>query len=138
MNANEKSATEETARTQDPREVLDPFKRVKILALLEMGCSRRMAAKQVGCAGSTITRTADREPQFHAELARAEGQSDIRALKLLRRTSEQEKYWRVAAWILERRNPEEYGRRAPHTFTGEEVMSLLARGMQNAMSAIPD
>ncbi len=50
--------------------VLDETKRKTIIALLANGSSRRMAAGYVGCAPSTITRTAARDPEFAAQLAR--------------------------------------------------------------------
>jgi hypothetical protein len=128
----------QTARIPDPREVLDATKRAKIIGMLTMGCSRRMAARQVGCAPSTITRTAERDEEFREEIAEAESQADVRALRLIRNTAQQERYWRVAAWILERRNPEEYGRRAPHTFTGTQVTELLLRGLRDVVAAVPD
>ncbi len=128
----------ETARKPDPREVLDGIKRAKILALLTMGCSRRMAAKQAGCAASTITRTAERDEEFHNQIAEAEAQADVRALRLISRTAQQERYWRVAAWLLERRNPEEYGRRAPHTFTGTQVEELLIRGLSEIVQFVKE
>jgi hypothetical protein len=127
---NEIADTSETVRQDDPREVLDGIKRAKIVAMLEMGCSRRVAARHVGCAASTITRTAQRDPDFAAELWDAESQAEVEALKLIRRTMQEEKYWRVAAWMLERRDPEEYGRRAPFTFRGGDVISLLQRIME--------
>jgi hypothetical protein len=128
----------QNGRIPDPREVLDGVKRAKILALLTMGCSRRMAARQVGCAPSTITRTADRDEEFREQIAEAESQADVRALRLISRTAEQERYWRVAAWVLERRNPEEYGRRAPFTFTGTQVTDLLLRGLRDVVAAVPE
>jgi hypothetical protein len=128
----------QTARIPDPREVLDAAKRAKIIAMLSMGCSRRMAARQVGCAPSTITRTADRDEEFGQDIADAESQADIRALRLIRNTAQQEKYWRVAAWILERRNPEEYGRRAPHTFTGTQVTEFLLRGLREVVTTVAE
>jgi hypothetical protein len=128
----------QTARIPDPREVLDATKRAKIIGMLSMGCSRRMAARQVGCAPSTITRTADRDEEFGQDVADAESQADIRALRLIRNTAQQERYWRVAAWLLERRNPEEYGRRAPHTFTGTQVTEFLLRGLREVVAAVPE
>jgi hypothetical protein len=128
----------QTARKPDPREVLDGIKRAKILALLTMGCSRRMAAKQAGCAASTITRTAERDYEFHSQISEAEAQADVRALRLISRTAQQEKYWRVAAWVLERRNPDEYGRRAPFTFTGTQVEELLIRGLSEIVPCIKE
>ena len=48
-------------------------------------------------------------------------------MKLVRRTAQQEKYWRAAAWLLERRNPQEYGRRASYAYTGDQVLELFER-----------
>ena len=121
----------------DPRAVLDVKKRTRICGLLALGYSRRMAAEYVGCDPSTITRTAQRDEAFREQLANAQSDADIDALKLLRRTADQEKYWRAAAWILERRNPDEYGRRAPNTFTGEQVMKILQRSLHAVMPAVP-
>ena len=53
------------------RPVLDEKKRAKIIALVANGSSRRMAARYVACAPSTITRTAMRDPDFAAQLAAA-------------------------------------------------------------------
>ena len=47
---------------------LDEAKRRKIIALLANGSSRRVAARVVGCAHSTITRTAERDPEFAADV----------------------------------------------------------------------
>ena len=44
--------------------VLDEQKRGQILAILSVGCSQNMAAQYVGCAASTIQRTAERDPKF--------------------------------------------------------------------------
>jgi DNA invertase Pin-like site-specific DNA recombinase len=52
--------------------LLDEAKRWQVVALITAGFSRRMAAREVGCAGSTITRTAARDPEFARQLAEAE------------------------------------------------------------------
>jgi hypothetical protein len=124
-------------RKPDPRAVLDVKKRTKICGLLALGYSRRMAAEYVGCDPSTITRTAQRDESFREQLAGAQADADVDCLKLIRRTADQEKYWRAAAWILERRNPEEFGRRAPNMFTGEQVMKILQRALCAVMPAVP-
>ena len=113
-----------------------PRKRTKICGLLSLGYSRSMAAEYVGCDPSTITRTAKRDERFREQLAAAQSEADIDALKLIRHTADQERYWRAAAWILERRNPDEYGRRAPNTFSGEQVMQILDRVLQAVMPAV--
>jgi hypothetical protein len=88
--------------------VLDEPKRQKILALLALGSSRRMAARVARCAPSTITRTALRDAQFAEQLARAEQSVEIEALRALRKAAQNDRYWRAAAWLLERRNPVDF------------------------------
>ncbi len=96
-----------------------------------------MAAEHVGCEPDDITAAAKEDPRFREQIADARSDADIDALKLLRRTASQEKNWRVAAWILERRNPEEYGRRSPNSFSGEQVMEILGRVLDTVMRSVP-
>ncbi len=105
--------------------VLDEAKRKRIIALLANGSSRRIAAHYVGCAQSTITRTALRDPQFAAELAHAERNAEIEALHNLRKAAQNERYWRAAAWLLERRNPEDFAERQPNAATEEQVRQAV-------------
>ena len=62
---------------------------------------------------STITRTIAHDPTFADQVARAEESSDIELFRRIRNASKDPRYWRSAAWCLERRNPEEFGPRAP-------------------------
>jgi hypothetical protein len=110
-----------------PRAVLDDKKRRQIIALLANGSSRRMAARFVGCAASTITRTAMREPEFAQQLITAEQNADIDALRALRAAASKDRYWRAAAWLLERRNPEEFARRPLHLFTADRIAQMMAQ-----------
>ena len=59
------------------RSVLDEFKKREILAIVFVGCSRRTAARYVGCAVSTIANTAGRDPDFDEQLRKAEQQAEI-------------------------------------------------------------
>jgi hypothetical protein len=107
------------------RDVLDEAKRTTILTLVANGSSRRIAARVVGCAPSTITRTAARDPEFAQRLARAEQNVEIEALRRLRNTARQDRYWRASAWLLERKNPDDFAARPPGTCSPEGVVRLL-------------
>jgi hypothetical protein len=98
----------------------------KVLFQIKLGCSRRMAAENAGCCHTAIGRAAKRDPEFAAQLKEAETQVDIAALTRIQEATTENKNWRAAAWMLERRHPEEFGRRAPHSFSCEQVMALLA------------
>jgi hypothetical protein len=105
---------------------LDDAKRKTVIALLSNGSSRRVAAGYVGCAPSTITRTAARDPDFAAEVAHAEHHAEIEALRLVRNAARKERYWRAAAWLLERRNPNDFAPRKPNVLTDDQLRQALA------------
>ena len=107
--------------------VLDAAKRNRIIAMLVNGSSRRMAAAYVGCAPSTITRTAKRDPQFALEIAQAEQNCEIQSLRAIRKAAQEPRYWRAAAWLLERRNPDDFAPRKPNTLTAEEMFDVFAK-----------
>ena len=124
-------------RTGDPRVVLNAGKQMAVLFYIRLGASRRMAAQQVGCCHRTIARAAARDPDFAHDLARAEADADEKCLQLISRATDQEKYWRAAAWVLERRNPEEFAARRPHTFTGDRVLELFTRFLHAVLPKLP-
>jgi hypothetical protein len=119
------------------RPVLDGYKRREILAILAVGCSRTTAAKYVGCAVSTIQNTADRDRDFAEQLRRNEHGSEIGYLENIRRAARNERYWRAAAWALERIDPEQYGRRGPDVITLDQIRRLLAQFAEIIVEEVP-
>ena len=84
--------------------VLDEIKQREILAILSVGCSRRTAAKYVGCAPSTIQNTAERDEKFAEKLDRGENQAVVTHMTNINKAAKKAQYWRAAAWALERLN----------------------------------
>ncbi len=119
------------------RPVLDEVKRGEILVILTVGCSRRTAAKYVGCSVSTIGNTADRDPEFAAKLRHAENQAEVTFMKSINSAAKKAQYWRAAAWALERRNPEDYARRGPDVITVEQISELLSRFADIIVEEVP-
>jgi hypothetical protein len=117
--------------------VLDEVKKREILAILAVGGSRRTAARYVGCAVSTIQNTACRDAEFGQAIRRAEHQSELAYLKNIQTAAGKEQHWRAAAWALERKNPDEYGRRKPDVLTPEQVRSLLAQLAEIVLNEVP-
>ncbi len=130
MKKSEFKQTKQTLLAMQPtprKGVLGDEKKAHAILLIASGLSRREAAGYVRCAHTTIGRTAARDPDFAAKLALAEATSHVKAVSAIRGAMADPKYWRAAAWVLERRSPEEYARRDPNSFTADQVMSLLAR-----------
>jgi hypothetical protein len=119
------------------RPLLDEGKRREILAILAVGGSRRVAANYVGCAVSTIQGTAGRDAEFRRAIRRAEHQAEIGYLQNIQTAAKKEQHWRAAAWALERRNPNEYGRRKPDVLTPEQVTFLLAQLAEIVLREVP-
>ena len=105
---------------------LDETKRLKIVALLRNGCSRRSTANYVGCAPSTITRTAARDRDFAAQITQAERGLEVESLRAIRSAAKKDRYWRAAAWVLERKNPDEFAARPPKLYTPAELAQVLS------------
>jgi hypothetical protein len=118
--------------------MLDHDKRQKIIALLSNGSSRRMAAKYVRCSPSTIARTAAADPVFADQLAAAESSAEIDAIRAIRAAYRKDRYWRAAAWLLERKNPEDFARRSPTIFTAEEVCQVISIIVEILNQDIPE
>lgn len=104
---------------------LDELKRGQILGILAVGCSRRVAADYVGCSLKAIQDAAAHDPQFAEGLRRAEQQAEIGYLRRIHEAASEPKYWRAAAWVLERKNPQDFGLRRPETVTVDQVKQLM-------------
>lgn len=88
--------------------LFDGEKRGQVLALLRSGCSKRRAAAYVGVDESTIRRAEREDPEFAIEVAKASTQFEVDLVTKMRVQADNS--WRAAAWLLERRLPEEFGR----------------------------
>jgi hypothetical protein len=104
---------------------LDDEKRRHIIALLAGGSSRAVAAAYVGCAPNTIVRTMLRDPDFATAVNKAEQDIEIEALRRVRNAGRDHRYWRAAAWLLERRNPQDFAQRPPRAFTDQQIVNLF-------------
>ncbi len=120
------------------RPVLDGEKRIKIAAIIGVGCSQNVAAEYVGCSPSTIQRTAERDPAFAAELLQAKCNAELSLVKNIRDAAKKEQYWRAAAWALERGFPERYARRGPDVITVEQIGLLLSKFCEIVVEEVPE
>ena len=119
------------------KRILDGYRRCEILAILTAGGTRDTAAKYVGCSVPTIQNTADRDPKFAEKLRKAEQGTEIAYLENIRKAARNERYWRAAAWALERINPSRYARRSPDAITIEEIKDLLGQLAEIITEEVP-
>ena len=117
--------------------ILDDQKRARVIAILRVGCSRRMAAEYVHCSPSTIQNTADRDPAFAEQLRKAGVQSQLAFLKNIRDAAKKEQYWRAAAWALERLNPHDFGPPKPGAPSIDEFIAMLDQLAEIVVEEVP-
>ena len=120
------------------RYVLDEAKRNMVIALVSNGSSRRVASRYVGCAPATITRTAQRDPEFALKLARAEHNTEVKLLRAVQIAATKPKFWRAAAWLLERTNPDDFAARSPKLLTMDQVTNLFSHVVDVIGVDLPD
>jgi hypothetical protein len=118
--------------------ILDSVKQAEICAVLAVGGTRKMAARLVGCSPRTIRRTAARDPVFAERLTRTELSPEIKFLKNIADAAADKKYWRAAAWALERIHPNRYASRKPDTVSIDYITEITAYVVDAAMKGTPD
>lgn len=80
----------------------------QIAKAIRMGATYELAAAYAGVSADSLTRWRDKIPAFAEELTLAEGAAAIGWLVKIETAAAKD--WRAAAWKLERRYPEAYGR----------------------------
>lgn len=113
---------------------LDRQKKTQICDLVSAGAKLADAALAVGVSVRTIQRQILRDPEFDQELrlCQATPADPLRLMQSAART-----HWRAAAWLLERENPELYGRRAASACSPAKFQAALNTVLEAALEATP-
>ncbi len=112
---------------------LSPQRQAQICEYVAQGHSREIAAQACGIAATTVYRWMKRgetEPdgpfgEFCMALKRADAEAEIACLRRIKAAAEAGD-WRAAAWMLERRYPEKWGRRRAARSEGGIVVRSAA------------
>ena len=102
-----------------------PEREARILQVLEAGNTRRAACEYVGIDQDTMSRWCARYADFADRVRKAEAQAEIQAVAIIRQgirngdTAD-------AKWWLERRRPDDYGRREKVEITVRQQAERLA------------
>ena len=83
------------------------------LRLISAGCGLEGAARYVGCDPSTIRREARRNQDFAQQLRHAQRDCELVPLNAMHKAAN--RYWRAAAWLLERTHAQPFGKIDPQT-----------------------
>jgi hypothetical protein len=115
-------STKATTSTLGRPRILDETKRREICAQVAAGESLPGAARYVGCSVRTIRRERERNEPFDQELREAESAARMEPVKAMRQAMHA--HWRAAAWMLERTQPEVYGRNQKSGMGRRELQAL--------------
>ena len=110
--------------------VLGTNQRKRLVALINAGCSRRAAARRIGCSPATVTQTIARDRQFADEVAQAESNLEVQLLQSLRNAAQDPRYWRAAGWLLERKYPIDYIPNPPRHYSAVQVVELFTATLE--------
>ncbi len=86
-----------------------PERHVTICHYIAQGNTRDIAARKGGIAPDTLYDWMQRFPQFSEDVKEADNEYEIYAIEQIRLAMPE--HWQAAAWMLERRKPDKYGRR---------------------------
>jgi len=117
-----------------PREFTRP-KRSQLIRHIGQGASLAQAAKIVGVSLRTVQREAKTDDEFHHDLALAQDDAPVDPERQLNRAARA--HWRAAAWMLERSNPDRYGKRPAKSCSPDKLRDMINYLIELALEAAP-
>ena len=117
------------------RRVLDCEKKARLCELItQESYSVEQAAESLDVSLRTIQRERKYDQDFDHEvrLALQSPPDPLKLMEIAART-----HWRAAAWLLERRNPEEFARKPVNTTNPKKVTAALRFLQEAALQAVP-
>jgi hypothetical protein len=123
-----------TTHLRGRRRTLDPAKKAQLCDIVARGASVEEAADDLGVSLRTVQREARRDRDFDHELRLAQ-RAVPDPLRLMQ--SAARAHWRAAAWLLERTDPETYGRRPRSSASAEQFEAALVTVIEAALEATP-
>ena len=118
------------------RRVLDPANKGRLCELISHeSYTVEQAADSLDVSLRTIQRERKYDQDFDHEvrLALQSPPDPLKLMELAART-----HWRAAAWLLERRNPEEFARKPINTTSPKKALAALRFVQEAALQAVPE
>jgi hypothetical protein len=117
-----------------PRE-FTPGMCAELLNHVAQGASIEQAAHIVGISHRTVQREAKADDGFQLELERALQAAPVDPERLMQQAART--HWRAAAWMLERTQPDRYGKRSPKSCSPEKLRDIVNHIIERALEATP-
>jgi hypothetical protein len=110
-------------------------KQQELLAHVARGGTVEEAAKIVGVSIRTVQREAKGNEHFDHDLQLAQHTATVDPETLMKRAART--HWRAAAWLLERTDPDRYGKRSPTSCRPENVYDMAYWLIETALESVP-
>jgi len=91
------------------RSKYEPARVARIIQAIDLGATYELAAHYAGISYETFRDWRENKPAFSAAVKEAEGRAAVKWLAKIEQAAS-EGNWTAAAWKLERRYPQDYGR----------------------------
>jgi hypothetical protein len=115
-----------------PRE-FTPALQSELLNHVADGATVEMAARIAAISLRTVQREAKDNDDFHHDLELALQAAPVDPEQLMRQAART--HWRAAAWMLERAEPDRYGKRPPNSCSVEKLRGIMAHLIELALEA---
>lgn len=107
----------------------------KLLEALRHGMTRRAASGAAGFSKTTFYRMLERDDgTLVTQIEKAEAEAEATYSIIVANAAADPKNWTAAAWWLERRHPEDYGKRERVEMTGRDGGPIDTRELSAALS----
>lgn len=120
--------------THGSSRVMTPERRARLCELIAASHAIEEASEAIGVSIRTVQRERKRDEDFDHEVLLAL-QKTPDPLKLMEQAART--HWRAAAWLLERRHPEEYARKPVNATSPKQVAAALRFVQEAALEAVP-
>jgi HEPN domain-containing protein len=117
-----------------PRSLTDE-KQQELINRIGQGATVEESAEAVGVSLRSVQREAKENKPFAHDLRQALGSAPTDPYQLMLRAART--HWRAAAWLLERTDPDRFGKRPPHSCRPEQMMELASSLIDAALEFVP-
>jgi hypothetical protein len=112
--------------------------RQHFIGALLFGGTKADAYGAVGVSRSTVRRAMAADPGFASAVKSADVRGKLNLVMTIHNAAMSGGQWRAAAWLLERRFPNEFGRRCPDDYRREEVEDLVTALAETALRFVAE